>query len=282
MKRLLLFSFTTILLILNGSCQKRIAVSQFDSTKVITSVKLVTQEELQTELCNVPTKNSEREEAMINLLVQAGADKTDIKFQVVDGARNIYVVKEGRTDKFIVVGGHIDKVNPGKGVIDDWSGASAVSNIYQAIKDLPTEHTIVFIGFAKEESGLLGSRAYVQSLGEEARARCKAMVNLECLGPAEAHIWVNGSDESLIDILRTTATKSQLPLKEHRLYGVSADSNSFRAKKIPAITIDGLPEEKFGLIHSENDSCGNVNPTFYYDSYRLAVDYLLELDKTLK
>jgi Zn-dependent M28 family amino/carboxypeptidase len=242
--------------------------------------------ELQEELCSVPFDNYERESFMAKLFIQAGAKPEEIQKQAIDVSdkpiHNIYVVKLGSTKDIIVIGGHLDHVSEGQGIIDDWTGACAVTNIYQAIKDIPTVHTIVFIGFASEEKGLLGSQAYVRALKEETKTQHKIMVNLECLGVGETLVWVNGSDKELVDKLHQTAKKENLPLSEHILNGVGADSNSFRAVNIPAITIDGLPMDKFSFIHSSQDKCENVNQKFYYDSYRLAVNYLLELDQINK
>lgn len=253
------------------------------STNNLKPYKLASIQELMEELCNVPLDNSQREDFMAKLFIQAGAKETQIQRQAIDISENpihnIYLVKPGQTKNVIVIGAHLDHVAIGQGVIDDWSGICAVTNIYQAIKDIPTQHTIVFIGFTSEEQGLLGSKAYVRSLSEKTKALHKYMINLECLGLSESLIWVNGSDKELVDIAYSVAQKESLPLENHTLQGVGADSNSFRAANIPAITIDGLPTSKFSYIHSENDKCENVNQNFYYNSYRLAVNYLLELDK---
>lgn len=257
---------------------------QAPATAAPAGVALVSQSELAAELCAAPMENRAREEAAARLFIQAGAKESEVRFQPVDSsenaARNVYIVKPGRTADTIVVGGHLDHVAVGQGVIDDWSGVCATTNIYQAIKNVETRHTIVFIGFAGEESGLKGSLAYVESLDAQAKSRHKAMLNLECLGPAESHVWVNGSDQALIDVMRAVAAREKITLHEHLLHGVGADSNSFRAQGIPAVTIDGLPKEKFSLIHSEKDTCESVNQNYYYDSYRLAVSFLLELDRT--
>ncbi len=246
---------------------------------------LVPQKELQEELCSVPLDNQEREAFMAKLFIQAGAKPEQIQKQALEISENpfhnIYLVKKGKTNNVIVVGGHIDHVSVGHGIIDDWSGACLVTNIFQAIKDVPTSHTIVFIGFAGEEKGLLESKAYVRSLTEEAKTHHKAMINLECLGAGESLIWVNGSDKDLVNTAHNIAEKEKLPLFDHILQNVGADSNSFREAKIPAITLDGLPENKFSFIHSANDKCENVNQDFYYNSYRLVVNYLLELDNSL-
>jgi putative aminopeptidase FrvX len=253
----------------------------------------VKKEELAAEVCKTADENSQREKLVAELFLQAGATASEIKTQpfspkldkaassnsVVAKWNNIMVVKPGRTAKTIVIGAHLDHVNAGQGAIDDWSGVCAMTNIYQAIKSVPLEHTVVFIAFAGEENGLQGSRYYVESLTEAQRQQHVAMLNLECLGVGEPHVWINGSDELMTKMLHEVATREQLPLHGHILNGVGADSNSFRAAKIPALTIDGLPADKFEFIHSAKDKCENIDKQHYYQAYVLATVYLVELDR---
>lgn len=249
---------------------------------VVEGVHLAKVEELQSELCSAPSDNRAREDAIARLFRQAGAN--EVFFQTVgkDGYRNVYVIKQGRTDSVIVVGGHIDHVAKGDGIIDDWSGACATSNVYQALKNVETEHTLIFIGFAQEEDGLIGSRDFVRKLLDEERKRIHAMINLECLGVGMTHIWANGSDDALKAIAKQLAMRDRIELREHTIAGVGADSIPFSRAGIPAITLDGLPVDRFELIHSEKDTCRSINISNYYNSYRLVVALLLELDKTLK
>jgi Zn-dependent M28 family amino/carboxypeptidase len=262
----------------------------------------VKNEELAAEVCKTVEANKQREKLVVELFLQAGAKATDIKEQEFspleadhddsnvkaannkDGNKdvkwhNVMVVKPGRTAKTLVIGGHLDHVNAGQGAIDDWSGVCAMTNIYQTVKNLPTEHTLVFIAFAGEESGLQGSRHYVNSLTEAERQQHVGMVNLECLGVGSPYVWLNGSDEALTKLLTQTAAREQLPLQGHILNGVGADSDSFRAVKIPALTIDGLPADKFEFIHSAKDKCENIDKQYYYQAYVLATVYLMELDR---
>ncbi len=253
----------------------------------VTDPQLTAAQELQKELCSAPINNSEREQAMFDLFIQAGALPDQIHRDPIypdnaNQAYNVYLIKPGRARAVIVVGGHIDHVDVGQGIIDDWTGACAVANIYKAIKNIETNHTIIFIGFAGEEKGLVGSKSFVEHIKPEELPLYRAMINLECLGTAESNIWINGSDKELAEPLHTVATRDQIPLHDHILNGVAADSNSFRNHQIPALTMDGLPEEKFSLIHSAKDQCENVDQKSYYDAYRLAVDYLLELDRSIK
>lgn len=249
-----------------------------------TPYRLVPPVELETELCNVPQDNRDREEAVAQLFIQAGATASEIHHQPLgkpDKPHNIYVVKPGRTDQIIVVGGHLDHVDVGTGVIDDWTGVCLTTNLYQTLKDIPTEHTFIFIGFAEEETGLRGSRFYVQDLSDAQKQKHQAMINLECLGTTDALIWINGSDKNLATLLHDVAQQQQLPLMDHKLAGVGADSNSFRDVGIAAMTVDGLPQAKFSLIHSTEDTCDNVDVKAYYRSYQLMAAYLMALDKAL-
>ena len=63
----------------------------------------------------------------------------------------------GSSDKVIIVGVHFDRVSKGDGVVDNWSGASLLPSLYEAVKSEPRKHTYIFIGFTDEEVGEAGS-----------------------------------------------------------------------------------------------------------------------------
>jgi Zn-dependent M28 family amino/carboxypeptidase len=67
----------------------------------------------------------------------------------------------GSSDQVIIVGAHFDRVPEGDGVVDNWSGASLLPSLYEAVKNEPRKHTYIFIGFTDEEQGEVGSRFYV-------------------------------------------------------------------------------------------------------------------------
>jgi len=97
-------------------------------------------------------------------------------------------------DEWIVVGAHYDSrnsvrcdgtANPQPGANDNGTGCAGVIELARAFQDIPTERTIVFMCFAGEEQGLVGSRRYVESLQADATiARVKHMVNLDMIGHA--------------------------------------------------------------------------------------------------
>lgn len=80
---------------------------------------------------------------------------------------NIKVVKLGvaEPDKVIVIGGHYDSINLegdrwtfAPGADDDGSGIALTMEIARVLADVPLRKTIIFMPFAAEEIGLLGSK----------------------------------------------------------------------------------------------------------------------------
>jgi Zn-dependent M28 family amino/carboxypeptidase len=81
--------------------------------------------------------------------------------------RNV-IAQFGDGSKFVMVGAHLDSVLEGPGINDNGSGVAAVLEIARGVAEggIP-EGTSVRIGlWGGEELGLVGSRAYVQSLDE--------------------------------------------------------------------------------------------------------------------
>lgn len=246
----------------------------------------VAEAELLEELKSAPVENAERQDRIKELYLQAGAKPEDVTLQPVKlpneeeaKLHNVIAVKKGRTGGIIVVGGHFDKVGVGRGIIDDWSGSCMATNLYQALRDVETKHTFVFMGFAHEERGLIGSKVYVDSLDDDQKKAIKAMVNLECLGVDDTFLWTNGSTDRLEILAHKVADEAKLPLRDHVLNGVGADSIPFDKVGIPTITFDSLPREKFRFIHSEEDKFENIQADCYGRSYKLVLQYLVALDQ---
>ena len=105
------------------------------------------------------------------------------------------------------------------------------------------------------------------------------MVNFECLGVDGPYLWTNGSTDSMEAIAHKVADEHKLPLVDHVLVGVGADSIPFEQIGVPVLTFDGLPPDKFGFIHSDNDTFDKIVPEHYANAYRVAAKFLVALDK---
>jgi peptidase M28-like protein/PA domain-containing protein len=88
----------------------------------------------------------------------------------------------GDPNKVVVVGAHLDSVGPGPGINDNGSGSAALVEFAQKLRGVYPKNKIRFIWFSAEESGLLGSQAYIDSLPESERAKIAAMLNFDMIG----------------------------------------------------------------------------------------------------
>ncbi|MFA6316324.1 MAG: M28 family peptidase [Elusimicrobiota bacterium] len=229
-----------------------------------------------------PWTNEEREKIVGDLFRQAGAKPEEVILQDTGyGTHNVYVVKKGRTDRVVVIGAHHDKADVGRGTIDNWTGATMVPNLYQALRDVETEATMIFAVFAREEEGLIGSTKFVRSLTSQQRAKVDAMVNMDTLAVDGTFLWKNNSDKSLLKRMVEVAKRAALAVAEVVFWGGDADSTSFRQAGIPGITVFGAsPEVVFDIIHSENDTMKAFSLPHYKNAYHLVLETLKDLDTT--
>jgi Zn-dependent M28 family amino/carboxypeptidase len=193
---------------------------------------------------------------------------------------NVICILPGSSPDAIIVGGHLDKVDEGKGIVDDWSGASMLPTLYESLNTLPRRHTLIFIAFADEEKGLVGSQYYVRQMSSDARLHAKEMINLECLGMNSTEVWASHSDPKLLNALAAVSQAMKIEVKAVNVEKVgTADSESFAAAKIPRTTIHSVDQKTLSILHSNLDNMKAIHPEQYYDSYRLIAGYLAVVDE---
>ena len=80
--------------------------------------------------------DSERETTLKGIFERSGCSGDKLTEQPVTGLKqpNLICVLPGtNADSEIVVGAHYDHVNEGNGVVDNWSGASLLPSLYEAL-----------------------------------------------------------------------------------------------------------------------------------------------------
>ncbi len=242
---------------------------------------LVKKEVILSRLQQAPRKDIDREIELGKMFREVGCRPTE---QPVKGLRqpNVICILPGTSDSVILVGAHFDHAHEGDGIIDDWSGVSLLPSLYQELAGASRSHTLIFVGFAGEEQGMVGSEFYVQKLTPEQRKNIVAMVNLECLGVTPTKVWTSHSEPLLTNILLTVAQSLQLPLNGVNVEKVgTTDSESFAHYKIPRITIHSITQETWHLLHSKHDNVKAIHDNLYYDSYTLIAAYVAVLDQQL-
>jgi hypothetical protein len=244
--------------------------------------KLTTREVVEGRLREYGGTNAERGARLKQMFAEAGCGE-NLSEQPVkySKAPNVICILPGTSSRVIIVGAHFDRVAASDGVADNWTGASLLPSLYEAVKVDPRRHTYVFIGFTEEEQGLVGSRFYARNMTPGQVAATAAMVNMDTLGLAPTEVWTSRSDKRLIVALIQASQHLKLPLNGLNFERVgSTDSESFAARKIPRITIHSLTQktEDEGILHTRKDKLSVVNLDYLYDTYHVMALYLAYLD----
>jgi len=231
-------------------------------------------------------KDAQRESAIKQMFTEAGCDGSHLSEQPVKGSKlpNVICVLPGTGDKTIIVGAHFDHVEAGNGVVDNWSGASLLPSLFQAVKVQARKHAYIFVAFTDEERGEVGSKFYAQHMTATEIAETDAMVNMDTLALGPTAIWASHSDPPLISAIIYLSGLLNLPVERINVEQVgSTDSEQFAARKIPRVTLHSLTQESWNarILHSPKDNMSVVHFDDYYNSYRLIAGYLAFLDDYL-
>ncbi|KAL8365383.1 hypothetical protein RB595_004268 [Gaeumannomyces hyphopodioides] len=116
------------------------------------------------------------EQVLVSLLV-------DNSYDVRESWNVISETKEGDPSKVVMIGAHLDSVIQGPGINDDGSGSSAVLEIMGSVKKYKGfPHKIRFAWWGAEESGLIGSQAYTESLNATQADAIRYYFNYDMIG----------------------------------------------------------------------------------------------------
>ena len=105
---------------------------------------------------------------------------------------------QGRADRTLVVGAHLDSVIEGPGINDNGSGSSTVleTALQMSELDIKPHNRVRFAFWGAEESGLLGSEHYVKSLSERQLDQITLNLNFDMLASPNYVRFVYDGDGS--------------------------------------------------------------------------------------
>lgn len=243
-------------------------------------LKLATKDEITAAVNAVPCKKEERIEGVKKLFREAGAGDADIIVEKFDKDKisNVVVRKKGDTDETVIVGAHYDRVESGCGAVDNWTGVVIMTHIYKAIAPLTTKKSYIFVAFDKEEAGLRGSSHMVKAMTPEQIAGTCSMLNFDSFGQAAPMSLRSVSSPKMLDLAKEIGDQGGLKFQDVEIPGASADSASFRDKKIAAITISGLAGNWQSILHTADDKPKNVNMDSVYLGYRFGLTFAAKID----
>lgn len=222
-------------------------------------------------------EDDKRLESVKKLFKEKGASDSEIVVEEFDSVENVVLTIKGG-EETVVVGAHFDKMKPGCGVFDNWSGVVLVANLYTAVKKYPGKKTYKFVAFGKEEKGLVGSDKMAKAIPKDERNRYCAMVNFDSFGMYYPQILANVSDRKLSQLARTTAEELKIPFSDASVDWARSDSASFQSIDVPAITLHGLGQGFEKIIHTSNDKAEKIEINSLYHGYRMGLSVLAKID----
>jgi hypothetical protein len=209
--------------------------------------------------------------------------------------RNVVAIARGvdpaLSREAVVVGAHYDHLGLGgrhsmapsatgtvhNGADDNASGTAALLEIARLAAGRRLPRTLVFVAFAAEEIGLIGSRHYVDH-PPVPMARTVAMINLDMIGRPRGRVMIGGLERTPALKARITALAPTTSLRldgfaEGYQDGASDDASFFRA---------GVPTVSFftgfhGDYHRPTDDWGSVDAAGCAEIAALALDLAVSL-----
>lgn len=239
-----------------------------------------TKEAIATSINSVPCETDERLAGVKKLFLESGAAETDIAIEKLDKDKisNLVVRKKGKTAETVVVGAHYDRTGSGCGVTDNWSGITILAHLYRSIRLLDTSKSYIFVAFDQEELGLRGSREMLKAMSKADVESMCSMVNFDSFGQAYPMALQNASSSKMIDLAKELAKEGGITFNSVTIEGASSDSEAFRSKKIPAITLSGLGANWTEILHSSNDQLAKIKVDSIYLGYRFGLAYISKID----
>jgi putative aminopeptidase FrvX len=230
-----------------------------------------TAEQIEEDFADLPCRNNERRTAVQSLFEKMGAAPETITIEKLKNVQNVVVKLEGTSSDKVIIGAHYDQTDHGCGAIDNWSGIVAMAHLYRNVRSLQPKKTVLFVAFGREEEGLIGSRAMAAAIPKEELADYCAMINIDSFGMGLPFALTSSSSPKLVKVTQEVAARVGLPLSGVIIPTADADSSSFVARKIPAVTLSGLTSDWRSVLHTSYDQVVKVNPESVRIGYRLGL-----------
>lgn len=190
---------------------------------------------------------------------------------------NVLAYLPGQTDEYVIVGAHYDHLGRGNfdslapaqigqihpGADDNASGTAGVLELAQRLAPMKGQlhRGILFMSFAGEELGLLGSAAWVEH-PTRPLDKAVAMLNMDMIGRIKddkVYIGGVGTGSTFQNLLEKAQSESKSSFKIEFSSGgySSSDHMSFVTRRVPALFFfSGLHSD----YHKPSDTWEKINP----------------------
>ena len=176
-------------------------------------------------------------------------------------------------EEVITITAHYDSVEFSKGAYDNGAGSVLIMKLYEFFMKNPPKRTLRFIWCGSEERGLLGSKAYVNSLNEEDLGKIIFNINVDVAGTVLGTEYASiMAENALVEYVDYISKEISFPIVTRQdIY--SSDSIPFSDKGIPAINLMRFGRFGAAHIHDRHDTMSFISKESLEKSY-LFLEYI--------
>ncbi len=217
------------------------------------------------------------------------------------------IVEVGQGSRQILIGAHYDshrlsKDRISQGAVDNGASVVILTRIIESLAGQTFRHQIKVIFFDLEETGFLGSKAYVRSHSTDP---IDAYLNLDVTAFGDTLVFGpsrHPENRFLYRLLKGVCLEQELPFLEFPHFP-SSDDRSFQAAGIPNLSMgivpaldghqlwlmmngdsramfrEGFVPEILGVIHSPLDTSERIDPQAMTLVHRAALELIHQLDR---
>lgn len=207
----------------------------------------------------------------IEMLVEAYPEGAEsLRWEVISGlidldSQNVLGMLPGDTDTTVIISAHYDHLGGWgdiyfPGANDNASGmASLLSLARYFAKEKSRKYNLLFIAFGAEETGLVGSRFYVEEAPAVSLAKTRFVLNLDLMGNGDEGIVAVAGYEFPVEFAQLKALNDEMQAVstvKARRNRPNSDHYFFVEAGVPAFfvfTLGGPPH-----YHDVNDSAENL------------------------
>ena len=197
-------------------------------------------------------------------------------------SQNVVAFIPGQVDSMIVFSAHFDHLGRmGKdtyiaGASDNASGSAMLLDLADYYGEHPPKYNTVFILFAGEEAGLVGSKFFVEHPLFPLN-KIKFLLNLDLMADAKKGITVvNGSIfNDAFDRLNAINERESL-LNQVKARGAAANSDHYPFYEKGVLSFFIYTEGDYKHYHDVNDVPENIPLTNYSEVFRLTTSFVKE------
>lgn len=260
-----------------------------------------------TALSFVRYSNPERQQARdyIQQALQAAGWTTQV--QRFEGGVNLYASRAGSEpgSGSIILGAHYDTVENSPGADDNATSVATVLEAARLLGAQPTARDLTLVFFDLEESGLLGSKAFVDQIVQ--KETTQAAIILDMMGYAceqagcqtypsmlpiqppsdrgnflaalgdQGHAWVLSNFTQLEQNLPTVVTLPIPTLGGLTPDLVRSDHAPFWKQGIGAVLVTDTANFRNPHYHQASDTLETINPAFFVGSAQIVVNAVTHL-----